>query len=189
METTTTTINLRLKIWEATMETTIMETTLEMETMAVSTKAIKVLETGMGLEALQVTISMKLHRMIKELRIVISTAQMAVHLWPDLRGCWSWSDPSMIGGGFNLRTPLPCLPLRQQSFDLSNPGATSVQKLLRYNLTHVQDPLLHPISYLVPLHLHQDHHVTRELGHFKQPTKDQRKEEGNGWRAQAGGGG
>merc|ERR1719509_190773 len=50
METTTTTINLRLKIWEA-----IMETTLEMETMAVSTKAIKVLETGMGLEALQVT--------------------------------------------------------------------------------------------------------------------------------------
>merc|ERR1719319_1147842 len=49
METTTTTINLRLKI----------------------------LETGMGLEALQVPISMKLHRMIKELRIVISTAQMA----------------------------------------------------------------------------------------------------------------
>merc|ERR1719319_1200532 len=59
------------------METTIMEATLEMETMAVSTKAIKVLETGMGLEALQVTISMKHHRMIKELRIVISTAQMA----------------------------------------------------------------------------------------------------------------
>merc|ERR1719319_2068714 len=76
METTTTTINLRLKIGEATMETTIMETTLEMGTMAVSTKAIKVLETGTGLEALQVTIPMKLHRMIKELRIVISTAQM-----------------------------------------------------------------------------------------------------------------